>query len=150
MASKKLLDEMIGPVVEGLGFIYWGLELQSHGKRIVLRVFIDSEEGVSIQHCADVSRQISAVLDVEDPLKGGYVLEVSSPGWDRPLFRESHFIAFLGSIIEVKLRCAFDGRSKFTGLLKSFENSEITIQADENEFTFPLEMVARAKVVPQY
>jgi ribosome maturation factor RimP len=150
LERKDLLEELIKPVVSGLGYIYWGLELKGQGKQLMLRVFIDSEEGVNIEDCACVSRQISAVLDVADPLKSGYVLEVSSPGWDRPLFNDSQFIAFLGSVVEIKLQTSFDGRRKFKGLLKSIKNNEITIQVDNEEFTFPLELVDKANVVPQY
>ena len=149
MARKEELNSLLKPVVEGLGYLYWGMEYHSQGRRSMLRIFIDKEEGVTVEDCEIVSRQISAILDVEDPINGVYTLEVSSPGWDRLLFEEDQFLAYIGSMIDVRLHTPFDGRKKFKGLLKSVENSEVVIQVDTEEYTFPLEMIDKANVVPQ-
>jgi len=144
------LESIVAPVVEGLGFVFWGIELQGRGKDALLRIYIDAEAGVGINDCALVSRQVSALLDVEDPIEKAYVLEVSSPGWDRPLFKETHFKAFLGSVVEIKLLALFEGKRKFKGILSTLEDGEIAILVDDEEFTFPLELVDKAKIVPQY
>ncbi len=150
MARTEELVKLLQPIVEGLGCVFWGLEFHGQGKRSILRVFIDSESGVTVEDCEKVSRQISAVMDVEDPVRDEYTLEVSSPGWDRPLFTEEQYIAYIGSVIELKLQVPFDGRRKFKGLLKSVEDAEVVIIVDDNEFTFPLEAIDKANVVPQY
>ena len=150
MARKEVLEDIIRPVVEGLGYNFWGLEFHAQGKRSMLRVFIDSEQGITVDDCESVSRQTSAVMDVEDPVKGEYTLEISSPGLDRPLFNETQFRAQVGSVVEIKLQIPFEGRRKFKGLLCAVDNEEVTIQLDSEEFTFPLEMVDKANVVPQY
>ena len=117
MARHQQLTEMLAPVVESMGFVFWGLEFMSNGKHSMLRIFIDHEDGITVDNCADVSRQISSVLDVEDPISQEYNLEVSSPGMDRPIFTLEQYAALAGNIVEVRLRMAFDGRRKFKGRL---------------------------------
>ena len=100
------LEQIVETVAESLGFQLWGFQYNSNGNQSVLRVFIDSddsEKGVNVDDCAQVSRQLSAVLDVEDPITGHYVLEVSSPGLDRPLFKLDQYQAYIGSEIKIKL-----------------------------------------------
>lgn len=150
MARKEFLVDIVKPVVEGLGYVFWGLDFLGRGKQRLLRIYIDAVAGVGVDDCATVSRQLGAVLDVEDPLEGAYILEVSSPGWDRPLFETEHFIAYTGSIIEVRLLTSFEGKRKFKGLLRSCDAGEIVIQVEDDEFTFPLELIEKANVVPQY
>ncbi|MCO4786560.1 Ribosome maturation factor RimP [Marinomonas gallaica] len=146
------LEELIRPVVEGLGFEFWGLEYLSHGKDSVLRVFIetDSEEGIDVEACASVSRQVSAIMDVEDPISGEYNLEVSSPGLDRPLFELSQYQRFLGSVVSLRLRVPFDGRRKFKGQLTSIEGDEVVLLVDNEEYLLPIELIEKANIVPQF
>nr|WP_033416319.1 ribosome maturation factor RimP [Hahella ganghwensis] len=150
LARQDRLIELLRPVVEGLGYLFWGIEYLAQGRRSVLRVFIDKEEGITVEDCEAVSRQVSAVMDVEDPISGEYTLEVSSPGWDRPLFEESHYKAYVGSVIEVRLQTPFNGRRKYKGTLTAVENSEVVMRVDDEEFTFPLEVIDKANIVPQY
>jgi ribosome maturation factor RimP len=112
--------------------------------------FTERESGIGIEDCERVSRQLSAVLDVEDPISGDYTLEVSSPGMDRPLYTLAHYQRFAGSQIAMTLRMAFEGRRKFNGLLKGVEADEVVIQVDQEEFLFPIESIEKANVVPQF
>ncbi len=113
MASKQeQLKAMLLPVVEGLGYMFWGLDYLSQGKHSTIRLYIDSEEGVKLEDCEKVSRQVSGVLDVEDPIQGEYVLEVSSPGIDRPLYTLEQFTRYVGEEVAVRLRVPFEGRRK--------------------------------------
>ena len=91
----------------------------------MLRVYIDSENGVGVDDCAKVSRQVSGVLDVEDPISGEYTLEVSSPGMDRPLFKLSQYQDYIGHVVQLRLRMPFDGRRKFKGVLNGIEDEDI-------------------------
>ncbi|WP_041599259.1 ribosome maturation factor RimP [Hahella chejuensis] len=150
LARKDDLYQLLKPVVEGMGCDFWGMDYIAQGKRSLLRIYIDKESGVLVDDCEKVSRQISAILDVEDPIKGEYTLEVSSPGWDRPLFNVEQYKAYIGSIIEVRLQAPFNGRRKFKGLLAAVENDEIVLQVDAEEFIFPVETIDKANVVPQY
>lgn len=149
MSSKdKLLEQLIEPVVQSLGFEFWGLELSGRGQHTLLRIYIESEQGITVENCAQVSRQISALMDVEDPIESEYNLEVSSPGMDRPLYTLDHYQRFSGHQIQLKLRLAYEGQRKFSGLLKGIEEDEVVLQVDEDEYCFPFETIDQAKVKP--
>ncbi len=151
MASKeqKLID-LLKPVVEALGFEFWGLDYQSQGKESVLCIYIDSENGINVDDCATVSRQVSGVLDVEDPITSEYNLEVSSPGMDRPLFTLEQFNRYVGEFVDVKLRYAFEGRRKFKGKLVAIEDGEdIVVQVDSHEYLLPIDAIDKANLIFQ-
>ena len=151
MAIKDAaLHALIEPVVSAMGFELWGIDHLSQGKHSRLVIYIDHQDGVSVDDCADVSRQVSAVLDVEDPVPGEYRLEVSSPGMDRPLFTLEQFARYVGHVVAVKLRLPFDGRRKFQGLLSGIESDEVLLQIDGEEYCFPIEGIDQARVVPQF
>lgn len=151
MATKTdQLIELIEPVVTGLEYDFWGIEYIAQGKHSVLRVFIDSENGIDVDDCASVSRQLSSVLDVEDPITSEYSLEVSSPGMDRPLFKLEQYEKFVGHQVQLRLRVPFDGRRKFAGLLKGVENEEVVVEVDNEEYLLPIEAIDKANVVPQF
>jgi ribosome maturation factor RimP len=116
---KAELEELIEPTVVNLGYELSDLELKLGGRDGIVRVFIDKPEGVDLTDCEIVSKQLSAVLDVEDPLPGHYTLEVSSPGLDRKLTKPSHFQRFLGETVRVKLRFPLAGRRNFRGTLSA-------------------------------
>ncbi|WP_275286647.1 ribosome maturation factor RimP [Halomonas elongata] len=151
MATKDTaLKALIEPVVTAMGFELWGIDYLSQGKHSRLVIFIDHSEGVGVDDCADVSRQVSAVLDVEDPIAGEYRLEVSSPGMDRPLFTLEQFERYAGHTVAVKLRAPFDGRRKFQGLLAGIEGDEVLLQLDGEEYCFPIESIDQARIVPRF
>ncbi len=141
---------LIEPVVNGLGCRLWGIEYVSQGRHSFLRVYIDAENGVDVEDCARISRQISSVLDVEDPVKGEYTLEVSSPGLDRRLYTREQFEEFSGARVKVNLRRAWQGRKRYTGILCGVEDDDVVIRADDEEYLIPLEQIERANVVPEY
>lgn len=152
MASKReKLEELLAPVASSLGCELWGVEYQTHGRNALLRIYIDSENGIAVEDCEKVSRQASAVLDVEDPISGKYTLEVSSPGLDRPLYKLEHYQRFVGAQIEVRLRMPLDGQRKWRGLLAGVEGDEIVLRVDgENEYLLPIDSIDRANVIPQF
>lgn len=149
-AKLKQLQEMLAPVVASLECELWGIEYLSQGKHTTLRVFIDREDGVTVDDCAAVSHQVSGVLDVEDPITGEYTLEVSSPGLDRPLFTLAHFAAYAGHKVQLKLRVPFEGRRNFKGVLNGVEGDEVILVVDNEEFLLPIELIDRANVIPQF
>ncbi len=151
MASiQQELTELLAPVAQSLGCELWGVEYRVQGRRALLRIYIDRAEGVSLEDCERVSRQASSVLDVEDPIRSEYTLEVSSPGMDRPLFTLSQFERSVGERVQVRLRSAFDGRRKYTGLLKAVENEELILEVDNEEYVLPIETIDKANVIPQF
>ena len=144
------LTELIQPVVEGLGCELWGIERQSSGRSSTLKIYIDAEAGVDIEDCARISRQLSSLLDVEEPLKGEYTLEVSSPGMDRRLFRQDQFEAFAGSKVRIQLKRSYEGQRKYSGLLKGMDGDEVILGFDDEEILFPLEAIEKANVIPEF
>ncbi|MCZ6828469.1 MAG: ribosome maturation factor RimP [Gammaproteobacteria bacterium] len=148
-AKEQQIQELLEPTVEALGFAIWGLEYLSQGRHTLLRLYIDGENGVNVDDCATVSRQVSSVLDVEDPISGKYTLEVSSPGLDRLLFQLEQYPDYAGEWIEIRLRVPFEGRRKFKGTLKGIEGEDIVVLIDEQEFLLPHSSIDRAQVKPR-
>lgn len=152
MATKEeTLKAMIAPVVEALGCEFWGLEYLSSGRSALLRIYIDrAEEGVTVEDCEKVSRQVSSLMDVEDPISGEYTLEVSSPGLERPLYNLEQFQKYVGEEVALKLRFPYEGRRKFKGRLNGVEGEDILLVVDDHEYLFPVDSVEKANVVPRF
>ena len=151
MASKHdQLVELLTPVVESLDCQLWGLEYFSQGRHSTLRLYIDRPEGIGLAECENVSRQVSSVMDVEDPIAGEYTLEVSSPGMDRPLYTLEHFARYEGEQVAIKLRSAFEGRRKFSGVLRGVEGDDVLVVVDEHEYLLPIEIIEKANIIPRF
>lgn len=151
MNNKELqIDELISPTVESLDCFVWGIEYINQGKQSVLRVFIDRLDGINVDLCAEVSRSVSDLLDVEEVMPSAYTLEVSSPGMDRLLFRESQYIESIGEKLEVRLNFPFEGRKKIVGLLAGLEDRSVLLQEAEEEYLLPLENIQKARIVPNF
>jgi len=144
------LTAILEPAVEAAGFELLGIEYISAGRHSTLRLFIDHENGVVIEDCALVSRQVSAVLDVEDPISSEYNLEVSSPGMDRPLFKLAHYEALVGEDIAVQLQVPVENRRKFTGKLESVEGDILSFTIDQQPFRVSFQQVKKAHLVPKF
>lgn len=147
--EQKLQDLLQGSV-EDLGCELWGIECQRVGRYLTVRLFIDKEGGVTVDDCADVSRQVSAVLDVEDPIADKYNLEVSSPGLDRPLFTLAQYTRYVGQEIVVHLRIPVADRRKWQGELAKIENDMITLIVDKQEQVLAFGNVQKANVVAKF
>jgi len=145
--DKERLFELLEPAVAAMGFEL--VDLDAHlGRRGLLRLFIDRDGGVTVDDCQRVSEQIGALLDVEDPLQGSYVLEVSSPGFDRRLRKLEHFTRFSGENAKVELKCARDGRRRFAGRLVGVEGSEVLLEVDGELTRLPFGEIAVARLAP--
>ena len=150
MASKEQqIQQLLEPTVEAMGFELWGLEYLSQGRHSTLRVFIDAENGITVDDCAAVSHQAGSVLDVEEPITGEYTLEVSSPGMDRLLFKLEQYPAYVGEIVDLRLRSPYEGRRKFRGILKGIEGEDIVVQVDDHEYLLPHGAIEKARVQPR-
>ena len=151
MSSKlEQLQAMLAPVVESLGYECWGVEFISQGRHSLLRVYIDHANGILVDDCEAVSRQVSAVLDVEDPISSEYTLEVSSPGMARPLFTLEQFAKHVGEQVKIKLRSPFDGRRNFQGLLRGVEDQDVVVLVDDHEFLLPIDLIDKANIIPRF
>ena len=148
MKAQDHLVELLRPVIEGLGYECVGAEFDGHQR--VLRIYIDSPEGIGLEDCSKVSYQVSGVLDVEDPISGRYQLEISSPGMDRPLFELSQFERFVGELVRLQLSRALDGRRRFKARIKAVEGADIIIEDEGETFTIPFSLVDKARLVPEF
>jgi len=160
---RDALMRLLEPPIEALGFELLELEFAQAGRGGVLRLYIDraradadvpggvDERGsqVTVDDCAAVSHAVSQVLEMEDPIKGNYTLEVSSPGFDRILRKRSHFERFLGERIFAELKVPIDGRRRFVGRLKSVEGGSIVVEVDGQAHDLPLERIHKARLRPE-
>ena len=157
MTNKELaLEALIAPTVRALGCEVWGVEYRPRARGSALKVFIDAADGVTIDDCERVSNQVSALLDVEDPIIEAYRLEVSSPGLDRTLFRREQYLSRVGERVDVRLAYPFEGRRRFEGELIGVEGDDVVVRIDSdearssNEYLLPFGQIQRTRIVPDY
>ncbi len=147
--SNEQLSQLLQPAVNMLGCELVGIEYFPSGNRYTLRLYIDKEGGITVDDCESVSRQVSSVLDVEDPIKGHFTLEVSSPGLDRPLFTAEHFIRFNGNRVKLRTIAPLDGRRNFQGVLRGLQDGQVRLEVDGEQILLPLEDIEKARIVPE-
>ncbi len=144
----RKINALLEPVIEDLGYELVDIEYLMERGRWILRVFIDKEdERIGIKDCIMVSREISPILDVEDPIEGSYVLEVSSPGLDRPLTKEKHFIKAIGKKVKIKTESPIEGRRNFTGLLENYKDGIVYINVEGKTFSLNINDIEKANLV---
>jgi ribosome maturation factor RimP len=148
------LIRLLEPPIEALGFELVEVEIAREGRGGVLRIFIDrraedSAAGVTVDDCARVSHAVSEVLEIHDPIKGHYTLEVSSPGFDRILRTRAHFERFVGARIFAELKLPLEGRRRFVGLLKSASSDTIVVEVDGKAYGLPLDRIQKARLRPE-
>ena len=148
--SQAKLTKLLQPLVEDLGYEFVGLEYTSNPKEPKIVLYIDRAEGIQIEDCAAVSREVAALLDVEDPISGQYNLEVSSPGLDRPLFTLDQFQRFSGEEVQLTAFAAVDGRRKFKGRILGAADGSVRLDQDGQEVMLEFGNIAKARLVPDY
>lgn len=144
------VTELLEPVVSAMGYELVGVEYLAQGRHSLLRLYIDSESGITLDDCERVSHQASGVLDVEDPISGVYNLEVSSPGLDRPLMKLEHFQRFVGHKIKLVSQAPINGRRRFTGLLSAVRDQDVVLEVDGVEVVIPIDAVEKANIIPEF
>jgi ribosome maturation factor RimP len=146
---RDKLFGLLEPVVAALGYELVEVEWSSAGRSSVVRVYIDRTDGggIGLDDCERASRAIGAAFEAEDPIGHEYQLEVSSPGFDRPLRTAAHFARFVGSEARIELAAPVEGRRRFRGRLRSVEGGEVTIEVDRKEWKLPLAGISKARLV---
>ncbi|QXO17856.1 MULTISPECIES: ribosome maturation factor RimP [Vibrio] len=147
---ERQLTEMLEAPVVASGYELVGLEFVRAGQHSTLRIYIDHENGITVDDCAEVSRQVSAVLDVEDPISVVYNLEVSSPGLERPLFTAAHYEQFKGHEVSIVLKMAVGNRRKWKGEILGADGETINVKVDGQEEHFALSNIAKANLIPKF
>lgn len=145
--APSAIQASVEPVVRTMGYDLVGVEYGGNPGNARLRVYIDSADGITLDDCAAVSEQLSASLDVDDPIPGAYVLEVSSPGVNRPLFVPADFERFRGSRVFVRLERALEGRKRFKGMLVGLEGDSAVVEIDGRAWHLPLDSVEEAHLI---
>ncbi len=147
-ATENTFRDRLAALITAMGYEFVGCELQRQGRGSVLRIYIDKEKGITLDDCTTVSRQVSAMLDVEDPIQGEYNLEISSPGLDRPLFEIAQYKKFIGSRIKVRTHHPLDNRRNFVGVLQQVdETNDIHLQTETGEVILPFSIIEKAKLL---
>jgi ribosome maturation factor RimP len=143
------LERFVAGEVDSLGFECVKCEVVGNNRHPVVRLYIDKPDGVSIDDCSRVSRAIGLVLEERDPFPGRYLLEVSSPGSDRPLTTTEHFQRFAGAEAKVPVRIPGEGKTTYTGHIRSCINDVLTLDTEDGEITIALEHVVGARLIHQ-
>jgi len=147
MAVSDQIEQLVEGPIESLGYMLVGIEYIKDGRDTVLRIYIDSDQGISIEDCERVSHQVSGILEVEDPISSAYSLEVSSPGFDRPLFKQQDFERFTGAQVKIAMKLPIQGRRNFKGILHGFSEGDILIEVDGEVYELPLTKMSKARLV---
>lgn len=145
MGQAPQFRALFEPAITAMGYELVGVEYQQG----LLRVYIDSENGITADDCGKVSHQVSGILEVEDPIREQYVLEVSSPGLDRPLYTAEDFVRFAGSKAKIRTRMPIEGRRNYKGMLNGVDNDHVLIDVEDEEFRLPLNEIEKANLVPE-
>lgn len=145
---RETLEALVRPVVEGLGYELWELEYSPGRGNGFVRVYIDAAEGISLDDCERVSRAVSELLDVEDPVPVQYTLEVSSPGIDRPLRTAAHFAPYVGEQVLVEMVQPVDGRRRLKGALVAAGAEQVEVDVDGARFALPIAGIRKAHLAP--
>ncbi len=146
---RDQLVELLQPVVVGLGYELWELEYAPRAGGL-LRLYIDSAQGITLEDCERVSRAVSEAMDADDPIPQAYTLEVSSPGLDRVLRTPEHFARFNGEQVKVETAIAINGRKRFAGRLAAVDTAqgEIALEVDGSTLRLPIDAIHKARVAP--
>lgn len=148
---QEKLNTLLEPVIEALGFELVLLELNSGRGSSLLRLYIDSPAGITVKDCTQVSREVSSVMDVEDPIRGAYQLEVSSPGLDRPLTKVAHYERFMGEQAKIQLLApSASGRRRFVGAICAVNERAVTLDTADGQVELEFSEIERARLVPDF
>ena len=150
---ETTIEDLLSPAVSALGLELLGIEFSAGSHHALLRIYIDApqrEGGINIEDCEQVSREVSALLDVHDPIEAHYTLEVSSPGLDRPLFKPAHYERFLGEPVKITLDLPQDGRRRFQGRILGVEGETISVEQDGKPVALSWGNIQKAKLAPVF
>src|SRR3989338_9193942 len=146
----RRLTELVVPVVVGSGCELVELQFRREAPGWVLRVIIDKEDGIGIDDCSRISREVAHLLEVEDPIEQSYILEVSSPGLDRPLKRERDFLRCMGKKAKVVVKEPIDGLNQCIGLIEDVTQESVTLRTDHGMVEIPFTRMKKARLVIEF
>jgi len=142
----QVIEELAEPIIRSQGLELVDVEYKKEGKNWFLRLFIDKEGGVNVEDCKTVSRLMEDMIEVEDLIQAHYILEVSSPGLDRPIKKEKDFLRYQGKTIQVSTYSPIDSRKKFKGIIEKYENETLFLKMDDRTVEIPIGNLASARL----
>ncbi len=144
---QKKIVKLIKPIIKSMGLRLWGIEIPSTPKKGILRIYVDSENGVTIDQCAELSRHLNLILDVEDPIPGPYNLEVSSPGLERKFFELEQLKPYINYKINLKLKQPVNGRKNWKGTVLKVEDQKFVLLVDNQQILFSWDQIQKANLI---
>jgi ribosome maturation factor RimP len=150
MRRHWVLEQVISPVVEGLGYIFVGLRITPQGRSSLVQLYVDKVGGITIDECAQVSRQVDAVMTVKGSIQGEYILEVSSPGLDRLLFTIEQFREQIGKNVAIRLTVPMEERRNFKGIIEDVGEENISIRMESDTVQLAFADISEARIVPEW
>ncbi len=143
------INTIVEPAINSMGYELSDIEVKQHGREKLLRLFIDKPDGISLDDCESVSLQVGLLLDVEDPIFEGYVLEISSPGLNRTLKKHEHYQKFLECEVKIKLLPTTEGRRNYRGRLISASKDQVVVEVDNEKHTIEMRSIEKTRLVPE-
>ena len=140
------LKQLLSPTISDMGYELWGCEYLSQGRHSLLRIYIDKSDGIGVEDCEAVSKQVSALLDVEDPIPGNYSLEISSPGIPRPLFYDWQYQRYVGQPLQLKTFKPVGGKRKLQGIIVSASESSVVVDVNNEHQEILLSNIVKANL----
>jgi ribosome maturation factor RimP len=151
MDKAQDIARLVEDTVAALGVELWGVDYAPRAHNSLVRLYIDHpERDVTVEDCEAVSREVSALFDVNDPVRGQYTLEVSSPGLDRPFFKAAQLARFAGETVEATLHAPVDGRRRIQGVIEGVEGERVTLATGAGTFSFEFGQAAKIRIKPDY
>lgn len=145
------IAKLVEGTIAALGLELWGVDYAPRANSSLVRIYIDhGDRDITVEDCEAVSREVSAMFDLDDPIRGMYTLEVSSPGVDRPFFKASQLAKFADETVEATLHAPVNGRRRIQGTIASVDGERVTMNIDTGEFSFDFEQAAKIRVKPDY
>lgn len=151
MNKAQDIAKLVESTITALGLELWGVDYAPRATSSLVRLYIDhADREVTVEDCEAVSREVSAMFDLDDPIRGMYTLEVSSPGVDRPFFKASQLTKFPEETIEATLHAPVNGRRRIQGTVATVEGERVVMKTDAGEFAFDFEQAAKIRIKPDY
>ena len=148
--AVSALQPLIEPTIVGMGYEFVGIEVQAYQGQVLIRVYVDGPQGITVGELQQVSHQVSGILDVQDVIKQHYHLEVSSPGLDRPLYTLAHYERFVGRRIKLTTQLPINGRRNYNGQLVAIKEDQLLLVIDDEQHTVAFDNVEKARLVPDF
>lgn len=147
---EQKVEALVSPIIQELGLELVDVEYIKEGAHWYLRLYIDKEAGIDLDDCSNVSHEVSELLDKNDPISQAYMLEVSSPGLERPIKKDEDFVRFQGKLVHIRTKESFQGYQEFTGYLAGLENEAVVLEYEKEKVILPRNIIEKANLALEF